>query len=162
VREPYRYEREVEEFLRWSPHVRREGERQQSRLSSRDLVELRSLLDAYAETAGLEGWPASGGVPAPSQAPHEPDAADDEAAAPIGARPADLEADPTTDEHPPVPHAPVEHYDDLEAEEVISLLGSLDEADLRLLLDHERSGAARAVIVDAIEGVLARREAAPR
>src|SRR5205085_7432578 len=30
VREPYRYEREVEEFLRWSPYVRRgreEGER---------------------------------------------------------------------------------------------------------------------------------------
>jgi hypothetical protein len=24
VAEPYRYEREVEEFLRWSPHVRRE------------------------------------------------------------------------------------------------------------------------------------------
>ena len=24
MREPYRYEREVEEFLRWSPHVRRE------------------------------------------------------------------------------------------------------------------------------------------
>ena len=23
TREPYRYEREVEEFLRWSPHVRR-------------------------------------------------------------------------------------------------------------------------------------------
>jgi UDP-glucose 4-epimerase len=25
IKEPYRYEREVEEFLRWSPHVRRDG-----------------------------------------------------------------------------------------------------------------------------------------
>lgn len=36
VREPYRYEREVEEFLRWSPHVRREKTQSESRVGRED------------------------------------------------------------------------------------------------------------------------------
>jgi UDP-glucose 4-epimerase len=53
AQEPYRYEREVEEFLRWSPHV--QGGRARGTGLSRDqLVELRRLLAAYAETAHIE------------------------------------------------------------------------------------------------------------
>jgi UDP-glucose 4-epimerase len=44
VREPYRYEREVEEFLRWSPNVRDAGYRRETRLSPRQVVELRKAL----------------------------------------------------------------------------------------------------------------------
>ena len=65
--EPYRYEREVEEFLRWSPHVRG------------------SLASQRAQP------------PLPRRAPAT---------------------------------SPVQHYDELEAEEVIALLGSLEPTDL--------------------------------
>jgi UDP-glucose 4-epimerase len=51
AREPYRYEREVEEFLRWSPHVRRAGARGGA-LSRRQLAELQRLLAGYREAAG--------------------------------------------------------------------------------------------------------------
>ena len=44
MREPYRYEREVEEFLRWSPHVRNPNFRKESRMSPDELVELQKLL----------------------------------------------------------------------------------------------------------------------
>jgi hypothetical protein len=53
AQEPYRYEREVEEFLRWSPHVRQARERG-SGLSRDQVVELQRLLAGYAETAGIE------------------------------------------------------------------------------------------------------------
>jgi hypothetical protein len=45
--EPYRYEREVEEFLRWSPHVRRRDE------------EARRGVDAglFGASAPVEGQP---------------------------------------------------------------------------------------------------------
>jgi hypothetical protein len=67
------------------------------------------------------------------------------------------EPEPIQVEEPPAPQAPVEHYDDLEAEEVISLLGSLEVADLEALLDYEREREARAAILTAIEAVLSRR-----
>jgi UDP-glucose 4-epimerase len=51
--EPYRYEREVEEFLRWSPHVRRSGARG-GVLGRYQLAELRRLLEGYAETVGRD------------------------------------------------------------------------------------------------------------
>ena len=51
----------------------------------------------------------------------------------------------------------MEHYDDLEAEEIISLLGSLEALDLEALRDYERETRAREAVVAAIEGVLARR-----
>jgi UDP-glucose 4-epimerase len=53
AREPYRYEREVEEFLRWSPHVRHARERG-SGLSRDQVVELQRLLAGYAQTAGID------------------------------------------------------------------------------------------------------------
>ena len=44
AREPYRYEREVEEFLRWSPHVRNARDAKGQALSRPQLVELQRLL----------------------------------------------------------------------------------------------------------------------
>jgi UDP-glucose 4-epimerase len=99
AREPYRYEREVEEFLRWSPHVRR-GRR--------------------------------GAAPDRAHAPAEPR---------VGGR------------IPP-------HYDDLAAEEVVSLLGSLEREDLIALRDYERGREGRETVLRAIDLALARGPAA--
>ena len=50
VHEPYRYEREVEEFLRWSPHVKNaRGAAGRPHLDREQMAELRRLVD------GLEG-----------------------------------------------------------------------------------------------------------
>jgi UDP-glucose 4-epimerase len=93
--EPYRYEREVEEFLRWSPHVRGNRRKQPS---------------------------------APSPQPPAPRAR----------------------------AAPVDHYEELESEEVIALLGSLEREDLIALREHEREHLGRESVVGAIDSVLAR------
>jgi UDP-glucose 4-epimerase len=110
VKEPYQYEREVEHFLRWSPHVRREG-------------------------------PEEAPGPRPQATSHRP-------------QPAEPSPEPAG--------PPVEHYDDLEAEEVISLLGSLEAGDLGALRDYEAAGRGRDSVVAAIDAVLARRAAASR
>src|SRR5436305_598608 len=47
VQEPFRYEREVEDFLRWSPHVRNPAYRSRPSLSEPELADLRRLHDAY-------------------------------------------------------------------------------------------------------------------
>ncbi|MBA2504629.1 MAG: NAD-dependent epimerase/dehydratase family protein [Thermoleophilaceae bacterium] len=106
VREPYRYEREVEEFLRWSPSVQ-----------------------GNAEAEDTQSAP-----PPPPDPPR-----------------------PKPKPRPRRPIAPVEQYDDLESEEVISLLGSMEATDLQALLAYERGNRARASVTGAIEGVLARR-----
>jgi hypothetical protein len=54
------------------------------------------------------------------------------------------------------PPGPVEHYDDLAAEEVIALLASLERDDLEILRDHERAHASRPSVLDAIDSMLAR------
>ena len=97
AQERFTYERGVEDFLRWSPHVR----------------------SARGKDDSAATQPA--------------------AHAPVRQEP------------------PVEHYDDLEAEEIISLLGSLEALDLEALRDYERETRAREAVVAAIEGVLARR-----
>jgi hypothetical protein len=96
---------------------------------------------ALREAAGEEGDP------------------DDQGRQPGGADPAAAEASgaPRNGDH-----GPIERYDDVEPEEVVALLGSMDSADLLALRDHERSAAARPRILAAIDGVLARREAAQR
>ena len=118
AQEPYRYEQEVEDFLRWSPHVRGSGAKT-GPLSPEQLVELQRLL---------------------------------------GAQPSSVEepAKPAPPRGPARPKPPVEHYDDLEAEEVISLLGSLEPADLEALLDYEQQHGARDSVTHAITSVLAR------
>jgi UDP-glucose 4-epimerase len=125
-REPYRYEREVEEFLRWSPNVRTARPGGDSPLSARQLAELQKLLAAHP---GASSSTEAGG--APERAPSSPPARK-----PAG--------------------APVDHYDDLEDEEVISLLGSLEPADLMALRDYERERRGRESVLGAIESVLAR------
>jgi hypothetical protein len=137
VREPYRYEREVEEFLRWSPYVRRgreEGERPPMP-SIAQLSELQKFLTAYAAAtpAGSDEYLARTTEPIPIESGPE-------AAPPLA--------------------APVEDYDDLEAEEVISLLGSLEGEDLVALRAYEDSAQRRPAVLRAIDGVLARREPA--
>ena len=88
--EPYRYEREVEEFLRWSPNVRSARVKQQAP-----------------------------GAPSPAG-------------------------------------GPVERYEDLDAEEILSLLGSLEPADLAALREHEAAHSARAPVLRAIDSLLSR------
>jgi hypothetical protein len=56
----------------------------------------------------------------------------------------------------------VEQYDDLEAEEIISLLGSLEAGDLEALREHEAGSRGREVVIRAIDAVLARRAASAR
>jgi len=97
--EPYRYEREVEEFLRWSPHVRT-GARNPA------------VAARQAPGPGLS----SGGPP-------------------------------------------VDHYDDLRPEEVISLISSLEPEALRALRDYENGHHARAALIGAIDSAIARSEA---
>jgi UDP-glucose 4-epimerase len=143
VREPYRYEREVEEFLRWSPYVRRdreEGERTPMP-NVAQLSELQKFLAAYAAAV-----------------PHT----EEHAARRRDAEPEPIDvSEPEPEPEPPTPaSAPVDDYDDLEAEEVISLLGSLEGEDLIALRVYEESAQGRSAVLRAIDGVLARREPA--
>jgi UDP-glucose 4-epimerase len=256
AREPYRYEREVEEFLRWSPHVRQARERRTG-LTREELAELQRLLAGYAETAGIEGDDAAEHdrlaaaeeralaaeraaaeamergaraeqraseaaeraarveetaearaqraterakkaerraaeaalkaterakkaerrarqaadeaverasraerrVEAAAERPEpQPEAAPEAQAA---ARPEPRQAagrEPQPAQPDPRPlTATLDHYDDLPAEEIIALLASLEPADLKLLLDHERRHAGRERVTQAIESQLARR-----
>jgi UDP-glucose 4-epimerase len=54
AQEPYRYEREVEDFLRWSPHVKNTRDKAVSALSRAQLSELQRLLTSFADTAGMD------------------------------------------------------------------------------------------------------------
>ena len=256
AREPYRYEREVEEFLRWSPHVRHARDRRIG-LSREQLAELRRLLAGYAETAGSEGdgaaehdrlaaaeeralaaeraaaeamergaraeqraseaaeraarveetaearaqraterakkaerraaeaalkaterakkaerrarQAADEAVERASRAERRVEAAAErpepqpeaEPEAQAAARPEPRQAagrEPQPAQPDPRPlAATLGHYDDLPAEEIIALLASLEPADLKLLLDHERRHAGRERVTQAIESQLARR-----
>jgi UDP-glucose 4-epimerase len=130
--EPYRYEREVEEFLRWSPNVRGSQVKETSGLSRDQLRELEQLL-----TQAGRGQAAGAARPAAAQPP---------AVAPAPIPPAE---------------SPVEHYDDLGAEEVISLLGSLEPADLTALREWEAGHKARPTVLGAIDSVFARAAGPP-
>jgi hypothetical protein len=54
AQEPYRYEREVEDFLRWSPNVKNTRDRALSGLSRAQLSELQRLLTSFADTSGMD------------------------------------------------------------------------------------------------------------
>jgi UDP-glucose 4-epimerase len=142
VREPYRYEREVEEFLRWSPYVRRgreeEGGERAPMPNLAQLTELQKFLSAYAGAA--------------------PSAAEERAAAQAAERERERELEVVPEPEPP--SSPVDDYDDLEAEEVISLLGSLEGEHLVALREYEAASQSRDAVLRAIDGVLARREPA--
>ena len=128
VREPYHYEREVEEFLRWSPNVRDPAQRRERRLklSPRQLVELEQALDEEAIDARRDAGERR-----------------DEAAR--AATPVSGAAAPAID-----------HYDDLTADEIVPLLGSLEPAQLATLREHERQSRGRRTVLAAIDSALAR------
>jgi UDP-glucose 4-epimerase len=138
--EPYRYEREVEEFLRWSPHVHGSRAAERQGVTAAQLAELRRMLDELVE--GQEGATAGQGAAQPvadsARAPDEAGAARRSPRRPLRRG------------------FPVDHYDDLESEEVISLLGSLERNDLETLREYEQEHAARESVVGAIDSVLAR------
>ena len=152
VAEPFRYEREVEDFLRWSPHVKNPAYRSQPELSAPEAEELSRLAAAHAERTGTPGG-ASSVEQAETlvRAARADEVERDAAVARASGRSNGQEQSPA---------APIERYDDLEPGEVISLLGSLETSDLLALRDHERAASARPRILAAIDGVLARREAA--
>jgi UDP-glucose 4-epimerase len=117
--EPYRYEREVEEFLRWSPNVRRHRE-----------------APSKGRKSTVDGRQSTEPEPQPAAPP------------PPVAEPASL-------------GPPVDHYDDLASEEIVSLLGSLEPPDLVALRDYERGHAGRQAVLGAIDSVLARASGSP-
>jgi len=142
--EPYRYEREVEEFLRWSPNVRNSRLKRDGGLSREQLADLQRLLSAYEPPDG-DGEPGAGAAGGARIA----------ARGNAGATREAIEAEPSQAALPPV-----DHYDDLGAEEVISLLGSLDGEDLVALREHERRYLGRDAVLGAIDAVLARQTGA--
>jgi UDP-glucose 4-epimerase len=156
--EPYKYEREVEDFLRWSPHVR--TGRKETRLTPAEELELRRLHTTYADRVGM---PASASPRDRADAMARASRVTGEE--PPGPRnggdpdPAAADAPPPTGE--PVDQ-PLEHYDDLRDDEIVALLDSLETADLVALRDHERGAEGRPRVLAGIDGVLARRETAPR
>jgi hypothetical protein len=114
-------------------------------ISREELLELRRMLDAYAETAGIA--PEDGGIAPEAE---RPEPVPEPAPEPTPEPPPEPRPEPTP------PRTPVEYYDDLESEEVISLLGSLEREDLELLRRYERDHRARASVLGAIDSVLAR------
>jgi UDP-glucose 4-epimerase len=166
AQEPYRYEREVEDFLRWSPHVKNTRDRTMPGLSRAQLSELQRLLASFADSSGMD--PAEDVPDRAAEAERRAAAAEEAArraadraeraerkaearAAETAAERAREEAERTSSAKPP------EHYDDLAAEEVIALLASLEHEDLETLRNYERDHANRARVLSAIESVLARR-----
>jgi UDP-glucose 4-epimerase len=142
--EPYQYEREVEHFLRWSPHVRRGAESGDPSEEGRvDGAQAGAVAEAPVEPPPVEEPPVE--VPEPEPPPIE-----------------EPEPQPEPEPEPEPAGPPVDHYDDLEAEEIISLLGSLEAADLDALLEYERGAQGRDSVVGAIEAVLARRATSSR
>jgi len=156
--EPYRYEREVEDFLRWSPHVKNARERppgypKEGRGAGAAEQEERVLAaERAAEQAIHAAEAAAERAAGAEQRLAERAAAEAERAAAEAERRAGEQA-----RRPPA-RSPVEHYDDLAAEEVIALLASLEREDLQTLRDYERRHANRVRVLSAIESVLARRE----
>ena len=133
AREPYRYEREVEEFLRWSPSVQG-SESPLMRLSPAEIAELQKLLEGIAlmqtpERAAEEPQPPK---PEPVAAPPEPEA----------------------------PALELDDYNELESEEIIALLGSMERIELEALRELESGARARPSVLQAIDSVLARVPAA--
>ena len=210
AQEPYRYEREVEEFLRWSPHVRGARERggpalvppappdadrlavAERRAAAAEVAATEALsraeeaeataerrADEAAERAvarakkaerraagaalkaterakkaerraleAAERAEAAAERPGPGPAP-EP------APEPKPGPPEEPRPEPQPPARPPAPGVlATDHYDDLEADEVVALLASLERADLELLREHERRHANRTAVIEAIEALL--------
>jgi UDP-glucose 4-epimerase len=197
LQEPYRYEREVEDFLRWSPHVKNARAKRSAALTRDQIAELERLLAGLAEKSGDEGEPteaetrderlaaaeararsadrnaeralerakkaerraAESALKATERAKKAERrarrAAEDavERAAQLSQQGA--QAPPAAAEPAPIVR-PVEHYDDLAAEEVIALLASLERDDLQTLRAYEAENANRGRVISAIDSVISR------
>jgi UDP-glucose 4-epimerase len=140
AREPYRYEREVEEFLRWSPSVQG-SESPLLRLSPQEIADLQQMLEAIASM----------------QRPSEPEPVR-EAQPPPPPEPA--EAAPGVDPPAAAPALELDDYEELESEEIIALLGSMERRELEALRELESGTRARPSVLHAIDSVLARVPAA--
>ena len=132
AREPYRYEREVEEFLRWSPSVQG-SESPLMRLSPTEIADLQKLLEGIASM----------------QRPSEPEPETAEATPAGGDR-----------QDPPATALELDDYNELESEEIIALLGSMARVELEALRELESGARARPSVLQAIDSVLARVPAA--
>ena len=117
--EGYRYERELEEFLRYSPSVRSANAAPQP--------------PRNVAAGGAEGADQTDSRATPARPRRSP-----------------------TPRKAPAPAPPTPDYADLEAEEVIALLGELSVADLEQLRDHETAHAGRPSVLAAIASLLAR------
>jgi hypothetical protein len=179
--EPYRYEREVEDFLRWSPHVRNPSYRKESRLTPGEMVDLQKVMSSYGDRVGAPGagggsrrgqseavmraasgvLPSVGGEEATAAAADTdpPPSAIKPRARRAATSPKRAAARKSAKAATNGAGAPVDHYDDLEADEIVTLLDSLEDGDLAALLDYERLNRARPRVTAAIEGAVARREA---
>ena len=204
AQEPYRYEREVEDFLRWSPHVKNTRDTAARVLSRGQIAELQRLLTGIGDAPGDDEDVPDRAAEAERRAIAAEEAARAaadraaraEEAAEAGAREAaeqqaraDAERRAREDaerqarveaerqarveaerqareeaerqareEAERVPAGqPVDHYDDLAAEEVIALLASLEHGDLQTLRVYERDHANRTRVLSAIDSVLTRR-----
>jgi UDP-glucose 4-epimerase len=152
AREPFRYEREVEEFLRWSPYVRNPNYRRDSGvISATDIAELQRLMAGYAAKAG-----GSAGRVAQRLADQELSEAQPEE--PGG----DDAGGRNGSESERAAAIPFEHYDDLDPGEIIGLLDSLEPDDLAAIRDYERAHRGRTGVLSAVERRLARGPAEPR
>jgi UDP-glucose 4-epimerase len=184
TKETYKYEREVEDFLRWSPHVRGSGYRGQHELTTQERIELRRLgspttgsprqqAAVMARTARAGDRPAV--EPTPAEQANGGDPSETTEGPPAAGRPPESADPPDPAARVPDHLAPgasgdasrpaVEHYDDLDAGEIVALLDSLETADLQALREYELGASARPRILAGIDGALARRAAsrsAPR
>jgi UDP-glucose 4-epimerase len=151
AREPYRYEREVEEFLRWSPHVK--GAREKTPRSLRTNGGEPDPLAAAEERAAAAERAARRALELAEQA--ERRAAEAAATGRPGVGDGgEARTTSAAGDAPSSAGSPLAHYDDLAAEEVIALLGSLERPDLRTLRDYERQNANRARVLSAIDSVI--------
>ena len=193
LQEPYRYEREVEDFLRWSPHVQNARAKRSAALTREQIAELERLLAGTAEPTA-EGEPsvaeaealrleaAEARVLRAEQSAEralerakkaERRAAESALKATERAKKAERRARraaedaveraaqlsqqaPRAQPAAVAPSRPVEHYDDLAAEEVIALLASLEPGDLQTLREYEAGNANRARVISAIDSVISR------
>ena len=114
-------------------------------MSPDELVELQKLLSTYGDPSAASG---PGGDARAAQAEAVARAARATAADEVG------DGDGNGG-------APVDHYDDLEADEIVSLLDSLEDADLKTLRDYEHGASARPRVLAAIDAVVARRAGGP-
>jgi hypothetical protein len=73
---------------------------------------------------------------------------------------AEPEPEPEAEQEPPARALDLPDYEELEAEEIIALLGSMDRDDLEALRELEAHSRSREPVLHAIDSVLARAPAA--